>query len=636
MCGIVGIIGEHIETPAILAKMRDAVLHRGPDGGGSTFCIRSHEPGEPWFTGKWEVGLGHQRLAVIDLSDKAKQPMRSADQQTIISYNGEVYNFRELRTELEKLGRKFESQSDTEVVLQAYETWGADCVRRFNGMFAFAIWDNANQGMILARDRYGIKPLYYHFDDHSLIFGSEVKAILAAGFPVSVNFPALSEYFTFQNLLTDQTLFEGVNMLPPGSVLVVDCREGALTKKLIRYWQYSRKEANIAEGDAVNQLRDLFVQAVGRQLVSDVPIGSYLSGGMDTGSISSVARAMLNRINTFTCGFDMHSVSGLELGYDEREYAEYLSNLIKSEHYEVVLHAGDMEAVMSDLVWHIEDLRVGQCYPDWYASKLASKFVKVVLSGTGGDELFGGYPWRYFPGGDQASGEGYVKAYYNYWQRLIPDQDREWFFNYDVFSKVRDCSSLEIFGTVFGESPGALETKEDRMKAALVFELKTFLHGLFVVTDKVSMAHSLETRVPFMDNDLVDFALSLPVKYCLKSADSKSGPVDENDIAKPKRYFQKTNEGKHILRLAMRGLLPQEVLEREKQGFSAPDGTWFRGESVDYVRGLLLAPKTRIYEYVNRPYVRGKLDEHASEKKNNRLLIWSLLCFEHWLQRFMP
>lgn len=635
MCGIVGIIGEHIETPDIIAAMCKSVRHRGPDGYGNDF-LTDGRPNKTLLSEKWDVGLGHQRLAIIDLSCKAKQPMWDADhvRPTILTYNGEVYNFRELRATLENLGHTFTSQSDTEVVLQAYKEWGIDCVSRFNGMFAFAIWDSPNQRMVLARDRYGIKPLYYHFDEHSLIFGSEVKAILAAGFPVSVNLPALSEYFTFQNLLTDQTLFDGINMLPPGTIMEIDCRGETLTKKLTRYWQYSRKETSIAEGDAVNRLRDLFVQAVERQLVSDVPIGSYLSGGMDTGSISSVTRTKLDRISTFTCGFDMHSVSGLELGYDERGYAEFLANLIKSEHYEAVLHAGDMEAVMSDLVWHVEDLRVGQCYPDWYASKLASKFVKVVLSGTGGDELFGGYPWRYFPGGDQADGESYVKAYYNYWQRLIPDQDREWFFNYDVFSRVRDCSSFEIFKTAFGELPEALATREDRMKAALVFELKTFLHGLFVVTDKVSMAHSLETRVPFMDNDLVDFALSLPVKYCLKSLDSKS--VDENDIAKPRSYFKKTNEGKHILRLAMRGILPQEVLEREKQGFSAPDGTWFRGESVDYVRGLLLDHKARICEYVNRPYVQRKLDEHASGKKNNRLLIWSLLCFEHWLRRFMP
>ncbi len=633
MCGVVGIIGENIETPSILAKMRESIWHRGPDGGDSAFCIRSHKPEEPWYNGKWDIGLGHQRLAIIDLTVKAAQPMRSADQKTIIVYNGEVYNFKELRTELEHIGRKFESQSDTEVVLQSYARWGVDCANRFNGMFALAIWDSPNQKMVLARDRYGIKPLYYHLDDRRLIFGSEVKAILAAGFPVSVNLNALSEYFTFQNLFTDQTLFDGIKLLPPGTILEIDCRGETLVPTFTKYWQYSRKETYLAESDAANQLNDLFVQAVGRQLVSDVPIGSYLSGGMDTGSISAVAQTLLPRINTFTCGFDLHSVSGLELVYDEREYAEYLANLIKSEHYEVVLHAGDMEAVMSDLVWHIEDLRVGQCYPDWYASKLASKFVKVVLSGTGGDELFGGYPWRYFPGGDQADGESYVKAYYNYWQRLIPDQDREWFFNYDVFSKVREYSSFETFKTAFGEPPEALGTKEDRMKAALVFELKTFLHGLFLVTDKVSMAHSLETRVPFMDNDLVDFALSLPVKYNLKTLNGKGG-VDENDLHKPRQYFKRTNEGKHILRLAMRGILPQEVLEREKQGFSAPDGTWFRGESVDYVRGLLLKPKAKIYEYLNRPYVRKKLDEHCSGMKNNRLLIWSLLCFEHWLWRF--
>ena len=628
MCGIVGIVTKHEEVPDIVCQMRRTLEHRGPDDGGD-FWLQSEDLDTGHYADSWTIGLGHQRLAIIDLSDKARQPMMDDGQQFWIIYNGEVYNFRELRAELEKLGHSFRSQSDTEVVLHSYMEWGTECVKRFNGMFAFAVWDRQRKALVLARDRYGIKPLYCYAAPNRFVFASEVKAILAADVPVRVDAEALNEYFTFQNLFTDKTLFSGIKLLPPGTILEVDCRGDQLTTNTTKYWDYSHNTVRIPEVDAADELRRLFIQAVKRQLVSDVPVGGYLSGGMDTGSIVSVAKTQIDRIRTFTCGFDMHSVSGLELGYDEREYAEFMANLIKSEHYESVLHAGDMEAVMPDLVWHLEDLRVGQCYPDWYASKLASKFVKVVLSGTGGDELFAGYPWRYFQGGLDGD---YVKDYFNFWQRLIPTQDREWFYANSVYAGIKDSNPFDVFRNAFGDLRP--ETKTDKVKAALVFEMKTFLHGLLVVTDKISMAHSLETRVPFLDNDLVDFALSLPVEYNLKML--ATGKVDENDIAKPKRYYQKTNEGKHLLRLAMRSLLPQNVLEREKQGFSAPDGTWFRGESVDYVRGLLLNRESRIYEYLNPPYVRGKIDEHSSGRKNNRLLIWSLLCFEWWLRRFMP
>ena len=625
MCGIVGIIDKQVDQ-AILKGMCDSVYHRGPDGEGQE-VIMSHG---------WEIGLGHRRLAIIDLSEKAKQPMWDADLRACITYNGEVYNYRELRTELEKQGHIFRSQSDTEVVLYSYIEWGVSCISRFNGMFSFALYDTVNRKLVIARDRYGIKPLYYIATGDRVVFGSEVKAILATGLAANVDLEALSEYFTFQNIFSDRTLFSGIRMLPAGTIMEVDCKMDNLAPATTKYWEYSRNTIDIPEADAAHQLQDLFIQAVKRQLVSDVPVGGYLSGGMDTGSIVSVAKTQMSRICTFTCGFDMHSVSGLELGYDEREHAEFLANLVKSEHYEVILHAGDMEAALPELVWHLEDLRVGQCYPDWYASKLASRLVKVVLSGTGGDELFGGYPWRYFRGGK--SGD-YVSDYYNFWQRLIPNHDREWFFRHNVFSHIRETEPFTVFRDVFGGSDQEVST-EDHAKAALVFELKTFLHGLLIVTDKVSMAHSLETRVPFLDNDLVDFALSLPIGYLIKGigngdATGNRETVDENNIAKPRQYYRKTNDGKYILRLAMRGLLPREVLEREKQGFSAPDGSWFRGESVDYVRGLLLDHRARIYDYLNQPYVQKSLDEHSAGKRNNRLLIWSLLCFELWLREFV-
>ena len=376
MCGIAGVFnvnGEPVDAP-LLRRMTDLMAHRGPDGEGQ------------YADGP--VGLGHRRLAVIDLSPAGHQPMANEGGTVVLSYNGEIYNFQNLRVELEALGHRFHTRTDSEVVLHAYEQWGTACVERFNGMFAFAVWDARARRVFLARDRFGIKPLYYFWDGQRLVFASEIKPILAhPAVSTGVSIDALNQYFTFQNVLTDQTLFEGVRILPPGTWLTAG--QGGLQTQ--RYWDFDfTNPLQISQEEAAEELHRLFVQAVTRQLVSDVPVGSYLSGGIDSGSITAVARRHLGRLTTFTCGFDLTSASGLELAYDERANAEALANLLKTEHYEVVLHAGDMENVMPDLVRHLEDLRVGQCYPNYYVARLASRFVKVVLSGTGGDELMAG------------------------------------------------------------------------------------------------------------------------------------------------------------------------------------------------------------------------------------------------------
>ena len=287
---------------------------------------------------------------------------------------------------------------------------------------------------------------------------------------------------------------------------------------------------------------------------------------------------------------------------------------------------------MPELIYHLEDLRMGQSYPDYYAARLAGKFVKVVLSGAGGDELFGGYPWRYYRGINPKGIADYLKRYYDYWQRLVADEDKPTFFKPEVHQAVKGHSTFDIFRSIFAKSEVAPRTNEDYINRSMYFEIRTFLHGLFVIEDKISMAHSLETRVPFLDNDLVDFALRMPVSFKLSSLD-KMVAIDEDDAIG--KYYQRTRDGKAVLRQAMRELIPQEILEREKQGFSAPDASWFRGESIEYIRRLLLNPKARIYEYFNPHYVQKRLEEHVSGKFNHRLFIWSLLSFEWWLGIFM-
>jgi asparagine synthase (glutamine-hydrolysing) len=624
MCGIAGIAhldGSAVPEP-VLRRMTDAIAHRGPDGEG--YYVRDG------------VGFGHRRLAIIDLTPAAHQPMSGESGDVVLAFNGEIYNFEELRMELETAGHLFHSKTDSEVIVHGFEEWGEACVDRLNGMFAFALHDRRRRRLVLARDRYGIKPLYWHQRGDVFLFASEVKALLEH--PTvrrEVDPSVLNEYFTFQNTFGETTLFAGVRLLAPGSILTLDI-EPAATPVVRTYWDYPFPDEpmRIDEREATEALTELFTQAVTRQLVSDVPVGAYLSGGMDSGSITTIAGRHLRRLRTFTCGFDVNSASGLELGFDERVGAEAVANALRTEHYEVVMHAGDMEEVMPELIWHLEELRVGQCYPNYYVARLAGKFVKVVLSGAGGDELFAGYPWRYYRGLEGAHGPDYVRRYYEFWQRLVPDEDKAALLTADVQRRIDGPTPFERFKAVFDRYPGALDDRESFVTASLYFELKTFLHGLLVVEDKMSMAHSLETRVPFLDNDLVDFAIALPTSLKLRSLEQPPS-IDENLAGKRHLYEQRTRDGKAILRSAMAGIIPGEIATRTKQGFSAPDASWFRGPSIDYIDGLLRDRRAMIFEFLQPAYVARVLDEHTSGKVNHRLLIWSFLSFEWWCRTFL-
>jgi len=602
--------------------MTSTIAHRGPDGEG----IYVDGP----------VALGNRRLAILDLSSAGHQPMAGDRGTVVVTYNGEIYNFTGLRGELQALGHDFQSNTDTEVVVHAYEEWGAACLPRFNGMFAFAIWDRARRRVFIARDRYGIKPLYWTVAGGEFVFGSELKVILAhPGVGRDISYPALNEYLSFQNIFSDRTLLAGIRLLPPGHYMSVDVGIAPdLTAK--RYWDFEFNETNagISERDAADHLQVLFRQAVHRQLVSDVEVGSYLSGGIDSGSITAVASTELPHLRTFTGGFDLSSASGMELGFDERASAESLAHLCQSEHYEVVMHAGDMQRVLPDLVWSLEDLRVGQSYPNYFVARLASRFVKVVLSGVGGDELFGGYPWRYARALGAPGKEAYLHRYYASWQRLVPDDAKPLILQPSARRLANGGTAFESFVSVFDSYAGSFATEDDFVNASLYFELKTFLAGLLLVEDKLSMAHSLETRVPFLDDDLVDFAMSLPAT--MKFRRSKEVPrVDENQVGKRHLFERQSSDGKPILREAMRRILPDDVIARAKQGFSAPDASWFRGQSIDYINGLLRDPRARIYEFLEPRYVASVLDEHTSGAVNRRLLIWSLLSLEWWCRTIL-
>lgn len=620
MCGIAGLIhldGDRV-SHAILKKMTDSIAHRGPDGDGH------------WI--EENVGLGHRRLAIIDLSPAGHQPMITTNNRFVLTYNGEIYNYKEIRSELETLGYWFKSKTDSEVVLNALAQWGKNAINKFNGMFSLALWDRKKKVLLLARDRYGIKPLYYARQGNCFSFGSEQKAITAqSGFMRYLNKPALLEYFTFQNIFTDQTLINDIYLLPAGHYAELNTLNGKWSQH--RYWDFCFREPDLKnrKQDYIEELNHIFKQAVNRQLTSDVELGSYLSGGIDSGSITAIAAQRFPYLKTFTCGFDLSSASGIELGFDEREKAEAMSALFKTEHYEMVLKAGDMERCLSRLAWHLEEPRVGQSYPNFYAAKLASKFVKVVLSGSGGDELFGGYPWRYYRGASSKSFENYIDEYYLYWQRLASNADLKKMFA-PIHNEVDHVCTKDIFRSVFTTHDNQLKRPEDYINHSLYFEAKTFLHGLLVVEDKLSMAHGLENRVPFLDNDLVNFAMRCPVGLKLNNL-TKVLRINENESgSKSNQYYLKTNDGKQILRNVMTNYIPNKITQAKKQGFTSPDASWFRGDSIDFVKRKILNSNAAIYQILDRKAVEPLIMQHLDGKQNRRLLIWSLLNIEEWIK----
>lgn len=624
MCGIAGIFSKRQSNInlGLIKSMTDIIAHRGPDGEGH--FINEH------------IAFGHRRLAILDLSDAGRQPMKSDDGKIIITFNGEIYNFKELRTELQKAGHSFKSGTDTEVVIKGYQQWGIDVVKKLNGMFAFGLWDDNKKELIITRDRFGVKPVYVWIRDHEVVFASEIKAILKhPEYKTAVNLEALNEYFTFQNIFRFHTLFKDIQMLAPARILKWDANF-KMQEQL--YWNYNFTDTDekITEEEAQEETLRLFNEAVKRQMVADVRVGSYLSGGMDSGSITSIASQQTKRLATFTCGFDMSATTGREANFDERRDAEIMASSFRTEHYEQVLNAGDLAWALPKVVYHLEDLRVGMSYPNYYVAGLASKFVKVCLSGAGGDELYGGYPWRYYRVFKSIDQENYFKEYYGFWQRLVNDDDKKKLFNESTFSKLNELKSpYEVFKNVFLYNKTLrYNTPEDHIANSLYFEAKTFLPALFVVGDKLAMAHSLEERFPFMDNDLVDFAQRIPIRHKLGNLEQMK-IIDENETAKLRKFQMQFDDGKNVLRKAMSQLIPEQIINRKKQGFSAPDESWYRGENFQYVKSLLLSRNAVSSEFINPQYVKQILEEHSEKNINHRLLIWSFICFEWWCRIFL-
>jgi len=615
VCGIAGIYafaGGRVGADE-LWRMSERIVHRGPDDAGYLFA---DEQGALAFGPDFRperlaagrapfLGLAPRRLSIIDLAG-GHQPMSDRSGQVWVANNGEIYNYRELRAALARRGLAFRTASDTEVILQAYLADGLDGLATLDGMFACALWDGRARRLILARDRFGVKPLYYTLADGRLVFGSEIKALLAArGVRPRLCYPALAQHFTFQNTLDDTSLFEGVFLLPPGQALVCDPR-GARRARFAG-WEPAAAPIESLDG-AASELRARFEAAVTRQLVSDVPVGSFLSGGMDTGAIASVAARHIRPLHTFTAGFETDAVSAPEQQFDESAAARGLASELGTLHHELRLGPRALWPELARIVWHLDEPRVGISYQVYHVARVVRQAgVKVVLSGVGGDELFGGYPWRYRRAAAWRSDEEFLRGYYAAWQRMVPAGDLAAFFSDATLRALGDYAPLDTFRAVLAEVEA-----DEPVQRAMRFDARTFLQGLFVVDDKLSMAHSVEGRVPFMDNALVAYALALPSRYCLDERDSKI-----------------------VLKQAMRGLIPDAILARPKTGFTPPDSSWYRLYHMDRIRALLLGPRALARDYFRPAALARVLDEHAAGTANHRMLIWSLLCFEWWNRLFL-
>jgi len=621
MCGISGLVdlsGKNAEKSKI-EKISSCLNHRGPDGNGL------------WMLEN--IALAHTRLAILDLSKSANQPMISKNQMYSLTYNGELYNYQELRKQLKQKDYQFSTNSDSEVILNSLIEWGTDALLKFNGIFAFGFYNNFNKTLLMARDRYGVKPLYYLSTQNYFAFASEQKSLLNVDkFEKNLDLETLYEYMTFQNIFTNNTFIKNIKLLEPGHYLKVPIRQFTEIKP-VQYWDFLFEEIDHqSESDFLEEFKRIFEISVKSQLMGDVEIGAYLSGGLDSSSIVAIASKNRN-LKTFTVGFENPDIKFKGVAHDESLAARKISEALKTEHFEYSLKPQDMENSLLHLVFSLEEPRIGQSYPNYYAAKLASQHVKVVLSGAGGDELFGGYPWRYFRQNKSNSFSEYIDQYYLYWQRLLPNSELKKLFK-PVANAVKSVWTRDIFEGVFKNLNYEPNNSIDFINHAMYFEAKTFLHSLLVLEDKLSMAFGLESRIPFLDNDLVNFAMKLPVKYKLKNL-QQNIRIDENTTSnKTNEFFRQTNDGKYLLRQALPDLVPEFVKNEVKRGFASPDLIWFRRENKEYIENSILNKRNKMYNIFDYNIVKQHVDDYFNEKSNNRLLIWSFIYLNTLLDEF--
>ncbi len=622
MCGIAGIVHADFQRPVSLGSIQamcDKLAHRGPDH----FGHYVHE----------NIGLGMRRLSIIDLQT-GQQPITNEDGSVWIVFNGEIYNYRTVRKDLEARGHHFRTTSDTEVIVHLYEDMGQECVQRLRGMFAFAIWDAKRHALLLARDRLGIKPLYYAETSEGLIFGSELKALLThPSVSRDISPKAIFEYFTHFCIPGDLSIFESIHKLPAGHVLVYSHSRAALT----HYWHIQpTPDYRPTEEEWTEELRSRLQDAVESHLVSDVPVGAFLSGGLDSGAmVALMAQASQEPIRTFTVGF------GTDVGrFDERLAARTVAERYGTNHRECLLETNVTELLPKIVSAFDEPFADSSAIPNWLVCEETARHVKVALSGLGADELFGGYE-RYL--GLQL-GEVYhriprpLRLAFAKIIDLLPTSDRI-SYRSDRLTRFIAAGDLSLasryrsFIAAFEDArtiihPNVLAaiegkdhyydqvTRDLKIRKALDLGLFTdlFLYlpdDLLPLSDRVSMAHSLEVRVPFVDHELVEFAARIPAHLKV-------------------HRLQK----KYIFRKAISPWLPPQHMTRPKQGFSVPIGTWLRGPLRPMLLDLKESQGLRMSPWLNHAAVQQLIDEHLAGTQNHESRLWTILCFCEWERQY--
>ena len=612
MCGFVGQFNfgsEKIESSNI-ELMLQQINHRGPDSKGFYF--------------NENFKMGHCRLSIQDISTKGNQPMHSSDGRYIIAYNGEIYNFKSLRKQLQIKNYNFKSKTDTEVILKGYIEWKEEVIKKLNGMFAFVIWDNKKKELFCARDRYGIKPLYYFKNSKSFIFSSEIKGLLKnSNVSKKLNIKSIKQYLIFQNNFTNETFFENIKSFPPGYFYIINCKQ----QRKIKYWAWNffddtlTRESRFSEGLILNKIEN----AVNKNLISSVPINTYLSSGIDSSIIAYFAKKKVKNLKSFTIGFEKPKKFQFE---DESKIARHISEYLKINNYLKKLNKNCINKCVKLLTYAVENPRVGQSYPNYYAAKIASKHSKVVLSGIGGDEIFGGYPWRYFISEKKIYFEEFIDKYFKNWQRILNFDELKTLTGLDCEEEIR-----EIFKDKFIKKSSKKLDQSDFINYSLEFEANTFLSGLLSIEDKISMSFSLETRVPFLDNDLVDYIQKIPAKNLLMNINSEVN-FDENTFGNKRELFFKNKDGKKILRNIFNGILPDFITKNKKLGFTGPDEAWFREANYKTMQDNLNKDEP-VFELLDFKYANSLIEEHIGKKKNRRLMIWSFIQINQWLKIFM-
>ena len=626
MCGICGELrfdGAPVRETELVA-MRDRLVHRGPDSFGAYVSPRG------------AAGLGFRRLRIIDLSPNASQPMANEDGTVQVVFNGEIYNYQTLREGLVARGHRFRSHSDTEVIVHLYEEKGADCIADLEGMFAIAIWDDRAERLTLARDRAGKKPLFYYRDDRMLAFASEMKAFFDHhDIPIEPDPEAVPAYFIYGYVPRPATIYKGILQIEPGTLMTVDAAGRFATR---RYWQLRFPEAAevrpIARAEAAAGVRERLTRAVERRLMSDVPLGAFLSGGLDsTIVVGLMSRLMSAPVKTFSIGFEG------DAAYDETEYARLAAGRFKTDHTEFRVSPSAIDLI-DTLVWHHDGpFGDSSAVPTYLVSKLTRQQVTVVLTGDGGDELFAGYLRFYAalladrvpaamgrvargllarvptPANDRhwlARAQRFTESMaaplhdrLTGWNALFYD-DLEALLRPDFVAGLRPIDKLRH---IAAERP--MMAGRSTLSQALQANFVSYLpDDLLVKTDRCTMANSLEARSPFLDRELVEYAASLPDDFKLHRGRTKV-----------------------ILREAFADLVPPEIDRRGKMGFGVPLDTWFRGELRDHMRDLLLAPRARYREMLSGAFVEALVARHLAGGANLGQQLWSLMCFEVWLQR---